>query len=312
MSQYSGSITAPGATEEIVIEKCNYFATVGLWPLRQVLDPDRWLSNFEDDERELAVHLLNQFMYFSEHLVDAIFRAAFQILSRSSTRPGESFLASHKDWRTYVDSAIITYVTGEEPNPTDSGLTFARKARQILGIRVDQIMTPDDAINLLIHHGARPVIFVDDFVGTGNQFEATWTRQTTIDSETISFERLSQQCGFNFSYCPAFATELGIQTLRRTCPQVTLCAGNVIPSTYGATAEDSVIWPADKRTLGKEFIRRASERAGLPNTNGLATNDWQGFNRLGLTLALHNSVPDATLPIFYWKENGWRPLIPRT
>src|SRR5947208_14205280 len=37
-------------------------------------------------------------------------------------------------WRAFVDSVIVTRVTGEIPSDTDSGYTFARKARQLLGI----------------------------------------------------------------------------------------------------------------------------------------------------------------------------------
>ena len=53
------------------MEKAEFMVTVRVWPLRNELDPHRWLSNFKEQERKVAVHLLDQFMYFGEELLDA-------------------------------------------------------------------------------------------------------------------------------------------------------------------------------------------------------------------------------------------------
>jgi hypothetical protein len=59
-------------------------------------------------------------------------------------------------------------------------------------------------------------------------------------------------------------------------------------------------------------VKAVSARIGIPDSGGAVVNDWQGFHCLGLSLAFYDSVPDATLPIFYWEENGWNPLIKKT
>jgi len=76
-------------------------------------------------------------------------------------------------------------------------------------------------------------------------------------------------------------------------------------------ANDSIFWPDPLKHGANEAIKKASLRAGLPDTGGAKVNDWQGFYKLGLALGFYNSVPDATLPIFYWEKNGWKPLIRR-
>lgn len=298
------SAALPRVTEEFVIQKCDYFASVQLWPLKEVLDPERWLKNFTGEEVEYAVHLLNQFLYFAEPLVDSIFAAAFQGLSRELVKPGDPLKASRQEWRSFVDSVIIVHVTGEIPSPADSGYSFARKSRRILGIRQDQIMDSRKAIETLRSNSLRPVVFVDDFVGTGNQFRATWERE--------NFRTVASDSRSSFYYCPAFCTERGARELERHCPEVKIRPGHFIPARYSAVARDSILWRPDQVEGAIEFLRRASARAGIPDTGGTQVNDWQGFWRLGLAFAFHNSVPDATLPIFYWSENGWQPLIPRT
>ena len=70
---------------------------------------------------------------------------------------------------------------------------------------------------------------------------------------------------------------------------------------------------------GISKIQEISRRIGIPMTNGQVidhgngTKDvsWNGFHGLGLALALaiNHSCPDATLPIFYFSSEDWKPLI---
>ena len=91
-----------------------------MWPFGK-LHPEEWLTNFEASEQEHAVHLLNAFMYLSTPLVEQLFCAAFQELSRVVRKNGDSFLAVQGSWRSFVDSLIVTRVTGESPSDADSG-----------------------------------------------------------------------------------------------------------------------------------------------------------------------------------------------
>lgn len=52
-------ITPAVVKKEFVLAKCKYFVDVHLWQIRNSIDPERWLSNFESSETDHAVHLLN-------------------------------------------------------------------------------------------------------------------------------------------------------------------------------------------------------------------------------------------------------------
>jgi len=305
------SISPAEMTKELVISKCDYFVDVQLWPIKSVINPNLWLSNFSSDEMIYATHLLNSFLFYSEQLVNLMFIASFQMLSNDIRNDGDSFLNTLISWNSFVDNIIITPVTGEDPNISDSGFAFARKARQQLGIKEAQLMSQEQALQLLVDEGPRPVIFVDDFVGSGDQFIRTWKRQVRINSTNITYEDLSSGSGFSFYYCPLICTEYGYNRLRTTCPDVNLRPVHTLPTCYSALETDSIIWPPYLLNDAINFIKKASERARIPDNNG-SVNDWRGYNKLGLTIAFAHSVPDATLPIFYWNKNGWKPLIQRT
>ncbi len=303
-------ILPPLLGESDVLTKCEYFVDVQLWPLHKTLNADGWLTNFTNGEREHAVHLLNGFLYFCSAFVDQMFMAAVQAVSSQLYSSGDSFLTFQSAWQQFVDTILVTYVTGEVPNPSDSGLSFARRARQLLGIPEERITPPDEAVRRLMRQPG-PVLFVDDFVGSGDQFIATWHRPVSIAGSTSSFEKLSSVAGARFYYCPLLCTQHGYSEIRTRCPVVVLQPAHLIDERYSALSPDSVIWPPNLRPTAVDFLRTASSRAGIPD-NGGQVNDWRGFHMLGLAMAIGDSVPDATLPIFYWETMGWKPLIRRT
>ena len=287
-------------TRDYLIGKCEYFSSIGIWPNKTVLDPVRWLDNFSNDEIEHALYLLNAFMYFAPTLVDQIFSSAIRTIGR---------LMSKNQWKVFLDSVLVTLVTGEKPNVTDSGHLFARRARQ-LGIPEERITSPEHACTQIQRGFDGAVVFVDDLVGSGNQFIETWRRPYRTQYE--SFMALAHVSRATFYYCPAFCTQLGLEQIKLACPEVTVTPGVFIPDNYGALAPDSVVWPTRLKSTAEQFLRSASRRAGIPDTGGTEPDDWRGFASLGLTIAFENSVPDATLPIIYWECNGWRPLMRRT
>jgi hypothetical protein len=299
--------------QELLQAKCDHFVDVQLWPLKAQLQPEQWLSNFHEDELDHAIHLLNAFMYFSTALVDNMFVAAFQTLSRFFRGYNDVFLTSQAAWKDFLARVRFTYVTGEIPNPTDSGFAFARRARQLLGIEEVRIQDPESVLKYLFTDGPCPVVFVDDFVGSGSQFVTLWNRPIPAESGApISFSQLSRIRGQTFYYCPLICCSKGVEAIQANAPTVKLNPCHILPKNYSAVAIDSVVWPATLLPTGAAFLRAASARAKIPDTDGLQVDDWQGFRKLGLTLAFAHSVPDATMPIFYWEKNGWKPLIRRT
>ncbi len=247
-------------------------------------------------------------MYFSNSLIEQMFSAAFQGLSALLRQRGEPFLTTQTTWRAFVKSAIATRVQGEVPSDADSSFHFVRMARQVLGLPESQIMDPSLAVSELASKGNRPVVFFDDFVGSGRQFLGTWRRSFPINSHSqMSFEKLAALMrGAKFYYCPLICTEYGRQRVSQGCPHVTIAPAHLLPDTYGALAPTSILWPPHLRASAQSFVEGASRRAGIPDPQ------WRGFHGLGLALAFEHSVPDATLPLFYWEDNGWKPLIRRT
>lgn len=285
--------------------KAEFFSLINLWPNTADLDASGWLSNFNDDEQLLAGHLLSSFVYLNKAVVSALFVSAFHQLSTSPHLKGPT-RSRRENWEWFRQNVVVTHVEGETPSTTDSGHIFARLARTALGIPEINIVAPERALRILSSGSGRPIVFVDDFLGSGSQFSATWDRSYSISSAHEStFKAEVPHHSTAIYFIPLIATKTGVDCVSKIAPQVSISAAHVFDGRDSALTTDSQVWPEDLREQGIEMIRAASSRAGIQ------VGDWQGFGKLGLCLSFEHSTPDATLPIFYHEEN-WRPLIKRS
>jgi hypothetical protein len=298
--------------EAAVIANCERLVDLHAWPPTK-LDVDGWLANFSGGERTFAAHLLNNFMFFSDRTVEALFSAAFHGVSNSLRAGWPPFSSGMHVWNSFLDSVIITFAQGEIANVTDSGHIFARKARKMFDIPQVRVMDPDKALAKILRGFRGPVVFVDDFVGSGEQFVSTWTRARNLDGVGLhSFAELATltpPADNHIFYCTAIMTERGYKRLGSDCSAVMLSAGNIIPGNFSLVAADSVLWPDSFRQDGINFIQTVSQRIGLPSDG--SEDDWRGFDKLGLGLAFEDSTPDATIPLFHWSKQ-WTPLVRRS
>ena len=296
-------------SETFVESKIQSMMEIGVWPSSERMNFRAWLGNFKEEERPFAFNLLNVFIYYNENLVDALFRAAVQRLSVPMVRSATSVQDARNLWRRFLASVQVTYVQGEDPNPTDSGLLFARKARQVLGIDQKQITEPKQVPSALLQKPGSSIIIVDDFVGSGNQMIETWHRSYGSTAGQPATLGEAVQNGASVYFIPVVATKYGLEKIESECSGLMVSPAHVLDDRYSLTAPDSILWPDALKPGALSFLRNASRRAGIVEEYEFG---WRGFHDLALALAFHHSVPDATLPLFFWNKNGWAPLITRT
>lgn len=269
------------------------------------------MSNFDDAEKPFAARLLEGFTFFSNELVTAMFRAAFKNLSQVVLKNHSNYLAATNEWTAFVDSVIIVRVAGLVTSEADSGYIFTRLSRDLLGIPEKRLMSPQAALESLRKHPNQNVVFVDDFVGTGEQFVDMWERVHVLPDAWASFKSLALTTGagrIGFYYVPLICAARGSGYIAEKCPQVKLLPAHLLTPSYSALADESVIWREDMAVTGPKFIEKVSARAGLQDLDG-NEGCWRGYRKLGLAMAFEHGAPDATLPIFTVVNENWKPLI---
>lgn len=299
----------PELGEEFVLRRCEYFAKVGLWPTRgDGFDPERWLANFRTEEKRHALYLLNGFIYMSKRVVEQVFVEAVRGLSRHVMTAASDSAQLRFAWHELLDSLIFLPIRGEPPRLEDSGTIFTRVARDRFELDDAALPSEEEAIQRVLARPDTPVVFVDDFVGTGSQFVRTFKRKHTLPFGEYSFEDLAVNGQGRYYCCTVVACSRGAQLIARRCPTVIVSPGYEFPEVYSVFSPQSVLWPPDLADSAAHVLEVASRRAGIPDSPG-TTADWRGFGGLGLTLAFaHGKPPDATLPLFSWRSDTWYPL----
>lgn len=288
-----------------ILAKCDILKRAGLWPAEPILRPRAWLANFEAQDVHVAAFLLDKFTYYNRSLTDALLVASYNSIGDGMPKGPSAPLGF--DLIASLNSAILTPVKGEKPNPTDSGYLLCRKARQLLHLSDSFILETDAALQHAYSGGT--VVFIDDFVGSGDQFLTTWK---TVDKSGRSFENANTVAGFTALYVTLVTTDFGLQNINGNAPTVAVCATHVIErksTLQGVIDSNPGMRSPILRLLSKYSSRLApSEQYIVNNQNWLMF----GYKERGLMFGFEHSIPDATLPIFWSPgNNNWEPLIER-
>lgn len=286
-----------------VLAKCDALKKSGLWVSEQTLRPKAWLNNFEEEDQGIAAFLLDQFVFYSNRYTDALLHSAYNKFGDVLDNKVSSELVEE------LSRARFTFVSGETPNPTDSGFYICRKLRQIFDISEEQFVEPGLALEHALDGGL--VVFADDFVGSGDQFFKTWTRDY-LGEFPSSFSHAALNDGFKCVYLAIAATQRGIDRIRRDTRGVQLAICHVLDertSIHGM--ELGWLTKGDIDRFLEKYVDKLRPREEyIKNTREFIK---YGYHRQALVLAFEHSVPDATLPIF-WSPgiDGWVPLFERT
>lgn len=284
---------------------------MALWPGLQQLNPERWLRNFAEADQPLALHLLNSFVHLAEPVTMQLFKAAFHSISSRFYRPGGNFVPMRNAWRNFRNTVVVTHVTGETPSSADSGHMFVRHARDFLGIDQEQIIELPELLQRLGGGATFPLLIVDDFSGSGEQFMKWWGRPLAgLPTARNSLAKVAKGRNLQVYFCVAAATAYARDRLLERCPEVALVAGNLLPFENSILHPESNVWPKGLHKAGVDMVQRYSLQYKIPDTNG-GDSDWRGFHKLGLCFTFSHATPDATIPLFTWAQNGWQPLFRR-
>lgn len=257
----------------------------------------RWLDNFDDSDRPAAKDLLDAFVYVDATSIDTMFRAAFGSLAPIICSAG-NYAGATVEWQQFLRSVLVTFPTGMYPNPSDSGYLFERKARQIMELDESQLVEPSTAICQLQQNGG-PIVFVDDIIGSGQQFLDTWRRPYSLGGSEHAFEDIAS--GIDVYFVPLFCTREGAERILAEVPDLILMPLHWLDGRYRANDPNSLVWSNVAYSEGVRVVEDYSRRVGI-------NNPW-GHGDLGLCLGFAHAIPDLTVPLFYCEEDDWSPLV---
>jgi hypothetical protein len=283
----------------LIFEKEKRFREFQIWPLAATLDIRAWIENFKDEHHDFALRLLEGFSYLADPVIDAMLLGAMQRLV-------STFMAGKSSGADFFHETLFVIVQGESPSVSDSGHIYARKLRDKVGVKEGKIKAPAEALK--IASSFRNIVFVDDFIGSGQQMLHTWQRKHQLDSTIrMSFAELAAKGNHSFFYCATVCSFIGHFNLSQDIPELQILAAHQLRKEDSLTYDNHPIWRG-KHAENMSLLQQYSKEAGYGAEDG-GEDDWRGFHMQALGIAYWHSVPDATLPLFRSTRAAWKPLV---
>lgn len=264
---------------------------------------DSWCRQFcGPEEQFFAACLLDQTIFRSRLQFESALRTLFRSNLSGAVFPGQNdlCLAEAVQGRSDPKIRLIPVICESDP-PTKSGPLVMRRLQRILRLNSKWMCWPWQAPKEIDEKAISTIIFVDDFLGSGRQFE-NFFQQWGFDKQIDS--------GVRHIYTPVVAHQTGLDYLAKALPSVTVACVEKLGASHRffnertwdhlgqgqVTADDAKNWYLDFATKRKVAPRSVSPL---------------GYGELELAFGFSHATPNNSLPILWHSSGDWYPLLER-
>ena len=265
---------------------------------------DCWLANFTtEEERYFAACVLGRLTFRSKSMIESsIDQLLHCVLPTYLRQKGlfphadiDSFLSSiQRDDPTH--SIRFVGVDGSKENDTGkSGVVMIRHYKRRAGIHKGITSRPD-ALDRLPPH-VNCLVFIDDMLGTGRQFDTFAKTHALAEKSTI-----------HMVYCPLVAFHDGLSALSKSCPWLTVLPLEVLTERHQFFCESTQtpgIWAVDETNTvadARGFYDRLTTKRGIPKSTR---------HGLDLLLGFEDATPNNSLSVLWASSESWATLLTR-
>ena len=279
-------------------EKVNNFINLNIWRGIEKIKLKQWLKNFiSDEEKYFAACLLDNLIYRNDSQTESMLFNLISIdipnLLLKYKPDGVDPYVTLGGFNSATEPKVrLVCVKSEFDSPTKSSHFIARMLKRKMMIHERWIITPDK-IQHCIDSGTKCFLFIDDFLGTGSQFN-----DMAIEINLKS--KLNLPDVF-FAYTPLTAHSTGIDFLNAEYTKLKVtCVEklNESNSIFNTAFNDGVNTPEGSKQFYLDFMKRKS------GISAITEDILLGYGKLELTYVFEQAVPDNNIPLIYWNANS--------
>lgn len=273
----------------------------GIWSGLKYSDLGAWIGNFQSQKAKLlASLLLDSFSFKSQEQLASQMRVCLTSSVPYSLSSNSLDILNGTDYMDVLTkkhnldkSLFLVPVIRDIDPPTKSGPSVARQFKRLCLVNEEYMIWPWQ-IEEKINEGAKTFIFIDDTLATGEQFEA-FLKQYIPNTSKV---------GIRFSYVPLVAHSSGVSRVRKEFPNISVYPVEI------ATTENSFFGNTQSskysgvRDLYDEVVQDIY-------TTSFYKKSRYGYGDLALTLSYTHSTPNATLPVYWYSNENFNPLVRR-
>ncbi|MEK6210553.1 MAG: hypothetical protein AABM64_09360 [Pseudomonadota bacterium] len=284
--------------------RTQHLVDTGIWDIPQERFTG-WFQQFiSQEEKFFGACLLDSLIYRSREqflaCATALYRGALRWQCGAQV-PGNSDIDLLSFLKSPIDRKIrLIPVIGDDDPPTKSGPLVLRYIKRELRLDETWMDWPWKVERLVSSAAASVFIFVDDFLGSGEQFNSF------VKSQKIPINAPATR----WIYAPVVAHRRGIAGVQADFPNIEIVAAEYLDDSHDFFS--TATWdglPSGSVTASDalDFYNEFLSRRGID----LQGNRPLGFNGLGLCFGFSHSTPDNALPILWVDNQSWSGLLKR-
>lgn len=234
-------------------------------------DVDAWLGQFEPEERVYVAALLRGFKYYGKRRITDLCRELYLLVMKQLDDHDPNSVRFVPFGGAGKSGALVAYYFRIANNLNSA--SFVEMA----------------ALQQKTDMDATPLVFLDDILASGRQAATIWHSLVSEGKlKTTTRALLATLVG----------TSAGARYLEERTT-LTTCAADLAHNPFDshsrlfASVRDMEIARAIAESYGRKLVSHAP----------------LGFLGGGMLVGFSHGTPDNTLPIFWSKQNGWRPLL---
>ncbi|WP_373060184.1 hypothetical protein [Zunongwangia sp. H14] len=285
---------------------------------------DSWLDNFEEEEKNQALYLLTQFIYYSEFsvekLLEALYRDVFKYQIIFNIRKRNENTLDHE----FLEDEFIKHLKKTRfvslGNPSESSATMMGLMRKINNLPTDLFISEEKLNSKLgeINH----FIFIDDLCGSGNQ---------AVTYSNKSLPNLKRNYpDAKVWYLMLVATQKGKKNIIDNSKFDYVESIHELDDSYKCFYPDSRIFTNKDSDIDPIEIKKFTGKYGKPiwqkiiskqipeidpvKLDQISEDHKHGYGDGQLLLGFHHNTPDNTLPIIWCNEEyiDWKAIFKRS
>lgn len=260
-----------------------------------------WFSQFEEYDCELlGACLLDNFIFRSKRQVETLLKSVLTSPDLIANDPLGDWAMIERLRGYKIDPCIrLCPVIRLDKSPTKSGTYLLRLLAKSLRIQEKWMKWPQSLPQE--PNDVHTVLLVDDFCGTGTQF-ADFITLTGLNQ----FMQDRPQC--RIVYVVAAAHKQGISKINQDYPSIEILTGEYFDEKHHFFEGEMLkrINVDDLASQLKEQYETIANKTGLGGKLGK-----MGFGDQALTYSFAHGTPNNTLPIFWYENDKWSPLVDR-
>lgn len=295
-----------------VRKKIDFYISTGKWDNVTIPQLNVWLANFDYEGQKYALALLNHVIYYSEidlkrlcqyALTNIVFKFQLLDFDKSNGFQGKNELLS-SELKNRIDETKIIPVLSKG-NPTESGNAIARMYTTTDLVDETKILRPDQLISYIYRGSCKRFLFVDDFLGSGDQLDSFWNGSHIPVGAGGERESLSviaeKHPTVSFEYLALVATTYGLQNIKHLTSKLKIHFCEELSDEYRVFSENSIFFPnPEERQACEKYLN------SLCNVKKIKMRGWHD---LDYAIAFHHGTPDSCLPIFWDENRNWTRLF---